>query len=99
MNNAKLWEKEFNREIYCKGEKCKWCKGLGTCGSGINPDNAKSFIRGLLKQARQEGINEVRNIVVKTAIEGRKDQDEFKGLYLYSRVLSRIDELKKKGKK
>ena len=64
-------------------------------GSGIIAD----YVMSLLEQARQEAIEDIRNIVVKTAIEGGKDQDEFKGLYLYSRVLSRIDELKKKGKK
>lgn len=52
-------EKGFDEQIYCKGEMCKWCKGLGTCGSGVNPDNAKSFIHSYTRKLIESLAEEI----------------------------------------
>ena len=51
------WEKEFDKEYYGST-----CNGDGLFNSELYID-IKDFIRSLLQQAKQEGIEEVRKIV------------------------------------
>lgn len=96
----KNWEKKFDNRFVTDsfmGQIMGKPRYIGNETQEVK--DIKSFIRTLLSKQRRQLIKEIKQGFVEIAIEGAKDPDKLRGLYLYSRFLTLLNDKMKEVKK